>query len=85
VESAQGAGGLVRGVEVGGEPVEAFYHHVFPQDVELRDLMGRLGCGDDLECVAALVGRRSNLPAEAIIGILTLPAVAEEEGRTWFG
>jgi hypothetical protein len=42
-------------------------------------------CGDDLECVAALVGRRSNLPAEAIIGILTLPAVAEEEGRTWFG
>jgi hypothetical protein len=35
--------------------------------------------------VAALVERRSRLPTEVIIGILTLPGVTEDEGRTWFG
>lgn len=42
-------------------------------------------CGDDAACIAALVERRSALPTEAIIGILTAPTVSEDEGRIWFG
>lgn len=42
-------------------------------------------CGDDVQCVAALVERRTTLPPEAIISILTVPAVTEDEARTWFG
>lgn len=42
-------------------------------------------CGNDPYRVAALVGRRSNLPFEAIVGILTMPDVTEVEARTWFG
>ena len=42
-------------------------------------------CGNDPYRVAALVGRRSSLPFEAIVGILTMPDVTEVEARTWFG
>ena len=42
-------------------------------------------CGGDPERVAALVGRRSTLPREAIVGILTMPDISEVENRTWFG
>ncbi len=42
-------------------------------------------CGDDPECVANLVGRRSSLPHDAIVGILVMPKVTEDEARTWFG
>jgi hypothetical protein len=42
-------------------------------------------CGGDVTCVAALVRRRTALPQEAIIGILTAPFVSDDEGRTWFG
>ncbi len=42
-------------------------------------------CGSDPYRVAALVGRRSNLPVEAIVGILTMPDLTEVETSTWFG
>ena len=42
-------------------------------------------CGDDIECVASLVERRSALPRESILGILLLPIVTEDERATWFG
>lgn len=42
-------------------------------------------CGGDPERVAALVARRSALPRETIVGILTTPEVTEVETRTWFG
>ena len=42
-------------------------------------------CGEDVRCVAALVERRTSLPPESIISILTVPAVTEDESRTWFG
>ncbi len=42
-------------------------------------------CGGDPYRVAALVGRRSGLPVEAIVGILTMPTVTDVETRTWFG
>jgi len=42
-------------------------------------------CGDDAECIASLVERRSALPREAILGILALPEISEDERATWFG
>jgi hypothetical protein len=42
-------------------------------------------CGSDPTRVAALVGRRSSLPRETILGILLMPDVTEAEARTWFG
>ncbi len=42
-------------------------------------------CGADPERIADLVGRRSALPREAIVGILMTPFVTEVETQTWFG
>jgi hypothetical protein len=42
-------------------------------------------CGADAHRIAALVGRRSGLPREAIVGILLMPDVSDVEARTWFG
>jgi protoporphyrinogen oxidase len=55
-EAAAGAGGLSRSINVGGEEIEAYYHHIFPQDRELRDLIDRLGLSDDFEWRAASTG-----------------------------
>jgi len=49
VEAAPEVGGLARSIRVGGEEIEAYYHHIFPQDRELRDLIERLGFHDRLE------------------------------------
>ena len=49
VEAAPGVGGLARAIRVRGEPVEPYYHHVFPQDRETRALIDRLGLTDRLE------------------------------------
>ena len=56
IEEAPAVGGLGRSVVVGGEEIEAYYHHIFPQDHELRDLIARLGRGDDLEWREASTG-----------------------------
>jgi hypothetical protein len=42
-------------------------------------------CGSNPSRIAALVGRRSSLSHEAILGILLTPDVTEVEARTWFG
>ncbi len=49
IEAAPDVGGLARIIEVGGEGIEAYYHHAFPQDRELRELIDRLGMSDRLE------------------------------------
>lgn len=49
VEASDTVGGLARSVIVAGEPIEPYYHHIFPQDHETRDLIGRLGLSDQLE------------------------------------
>jgi protoporphyrinogen oxidase len=46
-------GGLARSIVIGGGEIEAYYHHVFPQDRELRELIERLGRGSDLEWLPA--------------------------------
>jgi hypothetical protein len=42
-------------------------------------------CGGDPNRVASLVSRRSSLPHDAIVTLLTMPEVNEVEARTWFG
>ncbi len=42
-------------------------------------------CGEDAECIASLVERRSTLPRESILGILALPGIGEDERAIWFG
>jgi protoporphyrinogen oxidase len=49
VEAADTVGGLARSVVVAGEPIEPYYHHVFPQDTETRDALRRLGMEHLLE------------------------------------
>jgi protoporphyrinogen oxidase len=56
IEAAPAVGGLGRSLVVGREEIEAYYHHVFPQDRELRDLIARLGRTHDLEWRAASTG-----------------------------
>jgi len=82
VEAASELGGLARSVMVAGEPIEPYYHHVFPQDTETRDLVARLALGSDLEWLPARMaivhrGRAWPFdgPADLLrFGALSLPA-----------
>jgi protoporphyrinogen oxidase len=49
IEAAPELGGLARSVEVGGEELEVYYHHIFPQDRELRELIERLKMPHQIE------------------------------------
>ena len=49
LEAAPGVGGLARAIRVGGELIEPYYHHIFPQDHETRALIDRLGLSNRLE------------------------------------
>jgi hypothetical protein len=42
-------------------------------------------CGHDPRRVAALVSRRTSLPLETIMVLLTAPRVSRDEVATWFG
>jgi protoporphyrinogen oxidase len=53
LEASPAIGGLVKSVTVQGETVEAYYHHVFPQDRELLAQMERLGLLDRLQWLPA--------------------------------
>lgn len=48
LEAGPQVGGLARSIRVGGEPIEAYYHHIFPQDTETIELAEGLGLGGDL-------------------------------------
>jgi protoporphyrinogen oxidase len=47
-EAAPQLGGLVRTFEIGGEPLEAFYHHIFTTDTTIIDFIAEMGLGDRL-------------------------------------
>lgn len=49
-------GGLARSLEVGGEPLEAFYHHLFTSDTACVGLAEELGLGDRLEWLPSRMG-----------------------------
>ena len=75
-EAEPEVGGLARSVAVGGEEVEAYYHHVFPQDRDLRELIARLKSEDRLEwrkaSTAVLDGGRV-YPFDSIMDFLRFP------------
>jgi protoporphyrinogen oxidase len=47
-EAAPALGGLVRTFKVGGEPLEAFYHHIFTTDTTIIDWIEALGFSERL-------------------------------------
>jgi protoporphyrinogen oxidase len=47
-EAAPELGGLVRTFEAGGEPLEAFYHHIYTTDTTIVALIEELGMSDRL-------------------------------------
>src|SRR5688572_12529546 len=47
-EAAPQLGGLVRTFEVGGEPLECFYHHLFTTDTTIVHLVDELGLSERL-------------------------------------
>ncbi len=49
-------GGLARAIDVGGEPLEAFYHHIFTTDTDYIDFAEELGLGDALEWLPSKMG-----------------------------
>ena len=42
-------------------------------------------CHSDARRIAALVARRTTMPPEAALNVLTMPRVADDEIGTWFG
>lgn len=50
------AGGLVGCYEVGGTPLERFYHHLFTSDVDYVSLAEELGLGGELEWLPSRMG-----------------------------
>jgi hypothetical protein len=42
-------------------------------------------CGHDPRRIAALVARRTSIPQDAILRLLTMPAVSDDDVGTWFG
>ncbi|HSN56524.1 MAG TPA: NAD(P)/FAD-dependent oxidoreductase [Candidatus Sulfomarinibacteraceae bacterium] len=49
-------GGLARALEIGGEPIEAFYHHLFTTDTAYVALAEELGLADDIEWLPSKMG-----------------------------
>ena len=49
-------GGLARVLEIGGEAIEAFYHHLFTTDTAYVDLARELGLAEDIEWLPSRMG-----------------------------
>ncbi len=55
-EASGGLGGLVRTFETPGDPLEAFYHHIFTTDTTIIALIEELGLSDRLTWIDSKVG-----------------------------
>ena len=55
-ERSDHLGGLVMSLEVGGTPIERFYHHIFPHEHEIISLIDEMGLSDRLEWIHSTVG-----------------------------
>jgi protoporphyrinogen oxidase len=55
-EAGPQLGGLVRTFEVGGEPIECFYHHIFTTDTAAVRLIEEMGLGERLTWRPSSVG-----------------------------
>ncbi|MHB8464439.1 MAG: methyltransferase domain-containing protein [Acidimicrobiales bacterium] len=62
LEQSDHLGGLVMSLEIGGTPIERFYHHIFPHEHEIISLIDAMGLTPKLEwirsSVAMLLGGR---------------------------
>ena len=56
VERGERLGGLVAAFEVGGTPLECFYHHIFPPEREIQDLIAEFGLRSRLGWYPSTVG-----------------------------
>ncbi|HVW81541.1 MAG TPA: NAD(P)/FAD-dependent oxidoreductase [Mycobacteriales bacterium] len=55
-EAGERLGGLVVSFEVGGTPLECFYHHIFPHESHIRGLIDELGLTRRLEWLPSTMG-----------------------------
>jgi len=55
-ERYPGTGGLARAVNIGGEPLEVFYHHVFTSDTDYVRLADELGLAQEIEWLPSRMG-----------------------------
>ncbi|MFA5785917.1 MAG: NAD(P)/FAD-dependent oxidoreductase [Actinomycetota bacterium] len=55
-EGSQALGGLVPSFSVGGTPIECYYHHVFPHEHDIIDLIRELGLERRLAWYRSTVG-----------------------------
>lgn len=55
-EAGPSLGGLVRTFEIGGEPIECFYHHLFTTDTAAVRLIEEMGLGERLDWYPSKVG-----------------------------
>ena len=55
-EASPFLGGLVRTFEVGGNKLEAYYHHIFTTDTTIISLIKEMGLGDRLDWIDSKVG-----------------------------
>ena len=56
IEATDQLGGLVASFEIGGTPLERFYHHIFPQETAVRELIAELELSDRLSFLPSTVG-----------------------------
>jgi protoporphyrinogen oxidase len=49
-------GGLARALDIGGEPLEAFYHHIFTTDTDYIAFAEELGLADEIEWLPSKMG-----------------------------
>ncbi len=55
-EAKEKVGGLVSTVNVGGEPLEEYYHHIFTNDTEVVDAINELGLENSLKWISPKSG-----------------------------
>lgn len=56
IEGGERLGGLVVSFEVGGTPLECFYHHIFPHESHIRALIDELGLTPKLDWLPSTMG-----------------------------
>lgn len=55
-EAGERLGGLVVSFEIGGTPLECFYHHIFPHESHIRALIDEFGLTPRLEWLPSTLG-----------------------------
>jgi len=75
---------LARGSSVRSEGTDALERRAMALWPRL-DRAALRRCHNDARRIAALVARRTTMPPEAIVAVLTMPRVADDDIGTWFG